>query len=300
MEILTPRPLRGGDLISIVSPASVIDAAIVEGAAARLTDLGYRVDVAPHALGRHGTYAASDADRISDLTGALTNPDVRAILCSRGGYGCVHLLEALSQLDLRKDPKWLIGFSDVSALHALMTSQGLMSVHGSMAKALAQHDADFGPNKALLELITTGKMPEITAESHRYNRPGRATGRLLGGNLAVIQALISTPYNVIMPDTLLYIEDIAEPIYKVERILYQLKLNGTLANLRGLIVGQFTEYKPDNNYGAMEDMINDILAGVEMPVAFDMPIGHMDENRPVLNNSMATLSVDERGARLEG
>lgn len=295
-NLLIPRPLEKGDLVKIVSPASIINPEFVEGATRALSEAGFRVEVAPHALQKFGSYAADCESRLADIREALLNPDVRAVLCSRGGYGCVQLLEGLSMLNLRDDPKWLIGFSDVSALHGLMASQNIASVHSSMAKALAEKGLDFAPNQALLHLLTTGHMVEVNSEAHPYNRPGEAEGTLLGGNLAVIQALLDTPFNTLRPESILFIEDIAEPIYKVERIFYQLRLSGILSNIKGLIIGQFTEYRPDANYTSMYDMINDVLGNTDYPVMFNAPIGHVDYNMPILHNSPVRLNVGPDGS----
>lgn len=284
-----PAPLRRGDTIAIVSPASIIDPALVEKASATLSLLGYKVKVMPHALGAAGSYSGTIEQRLDDLTAALLDPDVRAILCSRGGYGCVHLLDRLARLDLNADPKWIIGFSDVSALHALMASRGIVSIHGSMAKALAlyPHAAPF--NAMLLDMLG-GQRPTLSFDSHPLNRDGEATGRLVGGNLAVLQALISTPYDI-FNDAILFIEDVAEPIYKVERILYQLRLAGRLDNLKGLIIGQFTLYNADRNFTDIYDMIAPLTADLTIPVAFNAPIGHISGNMPLLHAAPATLTV---------
>lgn len=282
-----PAPLSKGDTIAIVSPASIIDPTLVERAGATLKLLGYNVRVMPHALGANGSYSGSIEERLEDMTAALLDNEVRAILCSRGGYGCVHLLDRLAALDLSADPKWIIGFSDVSALHALMASRGIVSIHGSMAKALALYPHNSPFNAMLLDMLG-GKRPALEFPVHKYNRNGTATGILSGGNLAVLQALIDTPYDI-FSDRILFIEDVAEPIYKVERILYQLRLSGRLNRLKGLIIGRFTLYQADKNFNDIYDMMAPLLEGLHIPVAFDAPIGHIRENMPVLHGATATL-----------
>lgn len=293
---MLPAPVKKGDTIAIVSPASIIDPSLVERTAATLTLLGYHVEIMPNALGASGSYSGSINERLDDLTGALLDPQVRAILCSRGGYGCVHLLDRLSTLDLRADPKWLIGFSDVSALHALMASRGIVSIHGSMAKALAlyPHDAPF--NRMMLSMLR-GERPALQFDAHHYNHAGEATGRLLGGNLAVLQALISTPFDI-FDDAILFIEDVAEPIYKIERILYQLRLAGRLDRMRGLIIGQFTLYNPDKNFTDIRDMIAPLIADLDIPIAFNAPIGHIPSNMPILHGAEASLTVTPASSRI--
>ena len=289
-EIVYPAPLKPGDTVAIVSPASIIDPALIPGAKRRIEAEGFNVKVYPHVLDSVGSYAGSAADRLADLADALTAPDVRAIICSRGGYGCVHLLDGLSQLDLKADPKWLVGFSDVSAIHALLSSRGIVSLHASMAKALSLDAQRPQPNAKLFSYLR-GERPSLSFDHHQFNRPGTARGRLVGGNLAVVQALIATPFDIFAPSTILFIEDIAEPIYKIERILYQLRLAGILDRLAGLIIGQFTDYKPDKNFADVYSMINDLLGRTAFPIAFGAPVGHVDDNPPLLHGAMARLTV---------
>ncbi len=295
MKTTWPEPLRRGDRIALLSPASIIKSELVTGAVNTLLTWGYEPVVMSNALGHRGTYSGTVAERLDDLTAALTDPTVRAIICTRGGYGAVHLLESLDRLPLESDPKWLVGFSDISALHALMARHGIVSLHASMAKGLARgHDNRL--NLLLNDMMQRGvdfaepTLSGITADG-RYNREGRAIGTLRGGNLAVLDGLVGTPFNDFEPGCILIIEDIAEPIYKVERMLYRLKLSGVLDKLAGLVVGQFTEYKPDANYATMEQMIDNVLGRVDYPVVFNAPIGHIDDNVPWFHNAKAVLTV---------
>ncbi len=292
-EVIFPAPLRQGDKIAICSPAGKIDENIVTEAIEVLRGHGWNPVVMPHALGESGSFSGTSGERYSDLRDAFSDPDIRAILCSRGGYGVVHNLDRLSKLPLAKDPKWVIGFSDISALHALMTSKGIASIHSSMCAHIKEGADD--PDNAALFAILEGSRPPHIFDSHDYDRPGIATGKLLGGNLAVIAELIGTPFDIIRPDTILFIEDISEPIYKIERILYQLRLNGVLDKLRGLIIGQFTDYKPSDDYPDMETMIRDAVAPYSYPVAFNAPIGHVDHNIPLIENATITLKVSPSG-----
>lgn len=289
--ILLPPALKEGDTIAICSPAGPVESRLVRSAAGVLESQGYRVDIMPHALGRHGNYAAPDRDRLADMTAALTDPRVRAVLCSRGGYGVVHLLEDLDRLPLRSDPKWVIGFSDISAMHALMNRHGVASVHASMAKQMAR-GADDTLNAALLDILR-GNLQPVSFAASTLDRPGVAHGTLLGGNLAVLADLIGTPFDMIRPDSILFIEDVSEPIYKIERMLYQLRISGVLGRLAGLMVGQFTEYRPDSSYARMEDMIAQMVAPYGYPVAFNVPIGHVDHNIPVVEGAKVTLKVTD-------
>lgn len=291
--------LKEGSKVAILSPASIIKPEYVEGACSTLRALGFRPEVMPHTLGECGSFAGTREERLQDLRRAMANPEIAAIICSRGGYGCAHLLDDIdADPALWRDPKWLVGFSDISALHALWGRHGLPSVHASMTKHLS-----LGPddplNRRLFSLLTGRGLPPVewTApeEYAMANRSGTATGTLRGGNLAVISALIRTPYDPFMPGSILLIEDIAEPIYKVERIMWQLRMSGLLGQLAGLVIGQFTDYRPSRDHASMEAMLAQFSDDIQGPVAFGAPVGHIDANHPVLLNAPATLLVD--GAR---
>lgn len=288
-----PSSLQPGDKIAIASPAGPIEAAKVEGAVAQLRAQGWEPVVMPHALGRSGNYSGTADERYADMAEALTNPEYRAVLCSRGGYGVVHIMDRLARLPLADDPKWVIGFSDISAMHALMASKGIASLHAPMAAQILKGEAD--PDTAAIFGILRGERPAYSFPAHDYDRRGIASGTLYGGNMAVLAELISTPYDILRPDTILFLEDVSEPIYKIERIFYQLRLNGVLDGIRGLIVGQFTDYRPDASYRDMETMIRDVTAGLRCPVAFNVPVGHVDHNLPLIEGATATLKVSPSG-----
>lgn len=303
-EIIFPRPLQPGDRIAIISPATTVKREYVEGGKALLERTGFEVNIAPHALGPSaGSYAASDQNRTLDLLTVISDPEIRAIYCARGGYGCIHLLPHIPEESVRMNPKWMIGFSDVSALHAFWHHCGVASIHGPMVKHLTEL-SDTDPCSRMLLDILTGKGSDhedytIKVKPHPLDITGKATGRIIGGNLAVLDGLAATPFDLLNvkegEDTILFIEDIAEPIYKVERMLTRLYLSGTLSRVKGLIVGQFTEYKPDSNFQSMEEMISTRLYQWRIqgiPVKFGFPAGHTDENMPIVEGAMANLNVE--------
>lgn len=290
---IAPRPLVAGDTIAVCSPAGPPVVENVYAAVEVLRDQGWNPQIMPHALGREGNYSGTADERFSDLHDALADPQVRAILCSRGGYGAVHILDRLSRMPLEADPKWIIGFSDISALHALMASKGINSIHASMAGHIKLGPDD--EDNSNLFAILRGERPAISFPSHGYDRPGVADGVLLGGNLAVLADLIDTPFDIIRPGSVLFLEDVSEPIYKIERILYQLRYSGVLPNLKGLIVGRFTDYKADLSYSDMETMVRDMVAPYDYPVAFNAPVGHVDHNIPMIEGARVTLKVTTTG-----
>lgn len=291
----SPRNLTEGDVIALVSPSSAVDPALIRGAAERIKAEGFEPLVMPHAAGSSGSYAATQSERLTDLQAAIDNPAVAAIICTRGGYGAVHLLP---HLDLHR-AVWLAGFSDISALHALWHSRGIRSIHSSMAKELTlSRCAGDEANRRLFHILRSGEMPPVSFGPHPANRPGEARGILRGGNLAVLDGLAATPYDLLLPDSILVVEDVAEPIYKVERMFHRLRLSGVLGRLKGLVVGRFNAYKPSADWEDMYDMLAQFAADVNGPVAFGAPFGHVDANLPFIEGRETTLRVNPEGATL--
>ena len=224
-RIIFPSPLIKGDKIAIISPASHILPEYVDGACRTITQLGFLPVVGAHCKGQCGGYSGSIEQRLADFNDALHNPEVKAILCSRGGYGVVHLLEYLSPDDIAENAKWLIGFSDISALHAAMAASGVASIHASMAKHLTKFGADNEATQALFGILQ-GQLPTYRIPAHPFNRPGTVTGTLTGGNMAVLCGLLDTEFDLLSRGDILFIEDVGEEVYKIERMLYNLRLSG--------------------------------------------------------------------------
>lgn len=287
--MIYPQPLVKGDKIAIITPASKINPEYVNGACAEIERRGFIPVVSKHCKGEHGSYSGTIENRLEDLKAALGDPDVRAILCSRGGYGVVHLLEHLPNEDFTRDPKWIIGFSDISALHAACGKAGVASIHASMTKHLTERPTD-DCSEALFGILT-GQFPHYREAGHKYNIPGYATGTIVGGNMAVLTALMSTDYNLLKKDHILFLEDVSEAIYKIERMLYTLRLSGVLESTRALIIGEFTDYKPSVDYNDMFDMIHDMVKPYGIPTAFNFPVGHVDRNLPIIEGATATINI---------
>lgn len=290
-QIIFPSPLTKGDKIAIISPASHILPDYVDGACNAIAQMGFQPVVSNHCKGQCGGYSGTIEQRLADFLEALHNPEVKAILCSRGGYGVVHLLEYLSADDIAENAKWLIGFSDISALHAAMVASGVVSIHASMAKHLTQFGVDNEATVALFNILQ-GKLPTYQTPSHAFNKPGTASGTLTGGNMAVLCGLLDTDFDLLSRGDILFIEDVGEEVYKIERMLYNLRLSGVLPMIKGLIVGRFTDYRnPDGNGDSMEQMVKRMVEPYDIPVAFDFPVGHVDENMPLIEGAQVTLTV---------
>ena len=306
-EIFFPAPLKKGDKIAVISPASAVKEEYVAGAIKRLKDRGYQPVLMKYALGHEcGSFAASKCDRLMDLFSALEDSDYKAIFCTRGGYGCPQLLLNFYRGIIANNPKWIIGFSDVSALLAMWYRADIASIHGPMAKHLATMPEDDYCTRALFNILENGGRFDYTVAPHKYNREGKASGILRGGNLAVLNDLSATPNDILSlsykEDVILFLEDINEPIYKVNRMLWRLINSGTLLRVKGIIFGQFTEYRPDSNYTTMEDMIHELMdktiIPLWIPIVYNFPVGHTDLNYPLVEGATVELEVTETKVRL--
>jgi len=298
-DAVIPEPLAKGDLIAIVAPSGHAEHYNYGAIAAVLDSLGFRTTLGQHVGCRQGSYAGTEEERREDLQDALLDPEVKAVICARGGYGAVHLLDSLSRLPLRDNAKWLVGFSDISALHALLLSKGIASIHGPMGSSLHYgRDGDLSPScKALFGLLE-GSHVRYEIDAHRFNRNGSATAQLVGGNLAVLEGLAATPFDEFRPGTILFIEDVSEPVYKIQRQLYRLKLSGILGSLSGLIVGRFSDMKTDEDFSDTEVMIRDMVAEYGYPVAFGVPAGHVRVNIPFIIGAPMQMTVTDDGTTL--
>ncbi len=295
--MIIPAPLKEGDLVAIASPAGAIrEPVLVEQAAQVLRSHGFAVEIAPHCLTRNGYYSGTAAERLSDIATLLSRNEVKAILCSYGGYGCVHLLDDFAPL-IAKHPKWIIGMSDCSALHAACLAAGVQSLHTPQCRHIAtQPTAD--TTKQLINILK-GEKPCYHIEPHPLNIKGEAKGMLAGGNLSVTAALAGGRYDIFTKGRIIFIEDTGELPYRVERLMYQLKYSGALERIGGLIVGQFTDVKEHTGFGGTTyELIYNIIKEYGIPVCFNFPVGHCNHNLPLIEGGEVTLSVTEAGVDL--
>ncbi|MGE0016383.1 MAG: LD-carboxypeptidase [Bacteroides sp.] len=298
-NFIFPSYLQEGDKVAIVSPSGKIDKNLLKGAQERLASWGLQSILGKHAAAASGKYAGNINQRLDDFQHAMDAPDVKAIFCSRGGYGAVHIIEQLQFEQFCKSPKWLIGFSDITALHNLFQYHGFASIHAPMARHLSVEPED---NAGTLSLRNTllGQLPTYNCAPHKLNKTGEAKGIIKGGNLAVFYGLRGTKYDIIPENTILYIEDVGERPHAIERMMYNLKLGGILERLSGLIIGQFTEYDEDLSLGKpLYEAIVDIVKEYKYPVCFDFPVGHVAQNMAIVNGAQVELTVTSKVVELK-
>lgn len=285
----TPPFLSAGDGIRIISPSGKIDPVFIDQAALRLSNWGFNVSIGEAAKGSYGRFGGTVAERLQDISDAYLDTNVKAILCSRGGYGVMQLLDKIDPQWVIQHPKWLIGYSDITAMHAFLQTNGIASIHAPMARHLAEED---DRSSQSLHNMLIGKEVRYSFDADPFNREGEATGILRGGNLSMLMALRGTPYDIVPQGTLLFIEDIAEQPYHVERMLLNLKHGGVLSKLSGLIVGQFTGYEEDASMmRSLKEIIADTVAEYHYPVAFNFPVGHVTYNLPLICGATVQLKI---------
>ena len=293
--MILPEFLKKGDVIRLITPSGAIEPEYVAGASEVLASWGYIPQTGSYALSREGRFAGTTAERLKDLQDAFEDPQVKAILCTRGGYGIVHLLAEMNPSLVRNNPKWLIGYSDITALHAMCSYQDVVSLHAPMCKHLSESKGVDIPSVDLRNILE-GRLPEYVLPVHPLSVYGEAEGTLIGGNLAVFCGLRGTRLDstVFVDDPVLFIEDIGERPYQIDRMIYNLELGGVFAKLKALIVGQFTDYEEDPlMYDTVLVSIRKIAEKYNFPLIFDFPVGHTDFNRPLLCGAKVRLTKDK-------
>lgn len=277
--------------IRIVSPSGAIDGRYIDEAAQVLRTWGHNVSEGLHARDRYGRFAGTQADRIADLQAAINDANIDIILCSRGGYGLAQIIDKIDLAPLRRHPKLVCGFSDITVLHSALGKLDLPSVHSIMAKHLTELPEDAEPKLQLQRILQDGQ-PGYSLPAHRLNRQGMTQGILRGGNLSVLYGLRGTPYDFQPENTILFIEDIAEKPYHIDRMMQNLKMGGILKRISGLIVGQFSDCEEDPlMMQSIEEIIFDAIKEYGYPVCFNFPAGHVAYNLPLIMNTKIRLEV---------
>lgn len=292
-SFITPRPLSKNAAIAMLSPAGIVDKEKILTASQVLNKKGYKPIVGQHAFYREGPFAGSDKERLSDLTDALNDPQIEAIFFNRGGYGCIRLVEELLALDFDNCSKWIVGYSDITVLHSLFSKKEILSIHGTMPGSYLSEGNTISFES--LFGILNGKNPEYSITGHKLNRKGEGSGQLTGGNLSVLYSLQGTELEMNTDNKILFIEDIGEYLYHLDRIMLNLKLSGKLSNLKGLIVGWMTNMKDGNSpFGNTEQqIIMNAVKEYNYPVIFDFPAGHEEPNMALVIGAETTIEVTD-------
>jgi muramoyltetrapeptide carboxypeptidase len=294
MDVRVPARLRPGDLIGVIAPASPMDDCTrVERGVRYLESCGYRTITGKHAGKRSGYLAGTDEERAEDIGAMFADRRVNAIICIRGGYGTPRLLARLDYAVIRKNPKIFVGYSDITALHlAFWARARLVTFHGPMLGVDMAGTMDPFAEEALWRLLTSPSRQLIPPESGGMPlTPGRGTGRLLGGNLSLLVSLFGTPYQPAFRHALLFLEEIGEEPYRVDRMLTQLRNAGLFRQAAGIALGQFTDCVPKDAgkpSQTVEEIVRECAAGSSRPFVAGLPFGH--------ERKMVTIPVGVRAA----
>lgn len=280
--MIRPDFLREGDTVAIISPSGPIKSDSLDFALETLKLWGLNVKIGLHAFDKYGVFAGTDENRASDFQAALDDDDVKAILCARGGYGAIRIVESLDFTQFVKHPKWIIGFSDITVFHAKLNSLGIQSLHGAMAKSFPNISAD--SLESLHDALFGNVSYNILQTQSQYNRIGECRGELVGGNLSMLYSMRGVPFEYDYSGKILFVEDLNEYLYHIDRMIQNLKCSGILKDIKGLVVGTMSGMKNgiDEYSGSIESIILDAVQDYDYPVIFDYPSGHEEFNQAMI------------------
>ena len=302
-EIIFPQSLKKGDKIALISPAGAVEESQLEKGIKLIETNGYEPVLGKHLYTKYSNgyhYAGTEKERISEMNWAFNNEEIGAIWASRGGYGCQHLLRHVQLSKFKKKPKWYIGYSDNTVVQSFLLKNNFASIHGQTIKT-----SSFGVTDESYDLIfdiLKGKKPTYSIAQNELNKVGTAAGTLVGGNLALIYALLGTTYSFNFKDKILFIEDIGENFYALDRMLISLDLAGVFRNIKGLIIGGMTNMGDEKDNKSYEEsfdqfaykIISERVSKYDFPVAFGFPNGHIQDNRPLMIGTNITMNVAEK------
>lgn len=294
-----PEYLQKGDTILFIAPARHLDLTYINKAKQLLEQEGYRVQLGEHVGCVHHRFAGADAERLLDLQWALDHQQAKAIFCIRGGYGSIRIIEHADFTAFTKKPKWLIGFSDITILHAKISQLQIASLHGMMPLTMAQLSTD---NNALRRTISclSGHENTYNLAPSPLNISGSVTARLVGGNLTIMHSLMGTPFQVPFKNKILFIEDVGDHIYRFDRILFSLKQQGVFKHIKGLVVGVINDLQetPEQFGMGINELIYEKVMQLNIPVAFGFPGGHIKDNYPLVLSKETQLIVNHTNVEI--
>ncbi len=298
MRMIAPPPLKKGDKIGIVTPSGRIEEGVLDNAIERFEEWGLEVMVAQAAYNHFNQFGGTVTERLTDLQGVLNDPEIKAVVCSRGGYGAVKIIDLIDFRLFVASPKWIVGYSDITVLHNhINENYGIKTLHGPMAAELSPERKIRASDDSMELLRETlfGALPAYIHPVHQLSRGGKTEGILTGGNLSVLYSLTGSGSFPETEGRILFIEDVGEYLYHIDRMMVGLRRNGVLEGIGGLLVGGLTDMN-DNKvpFGrTAEEIIAEAVEDYDYPVCFGFPAGHQPENKTLIMGSKVTLSVGE-------
>lgn len=295
--LIQPPYLKAGDTVAIVAPSGILKNRLgeVQQATDLLKSWGLNVVVGKHVFNQNNHFAGTDSERYEDFQQAMDDPTISAIWCARGGYGTVRILDKLNFSKFRENPKWLIGYSDITALHNQFHNEGFESIHALMCTSLTKNLKDMEDSISTFKKAIFGEPISYTLKGSDYNRTGTVTAPLVGGNLTMLHTMLGSKSSIDTSGKILFIEEIGEYKYHIDRMLQSLKRAGYFDNCAGVLVGDMSKLRKNTTlWGtSIEQLILDALAEYNFPIAFNMPAGHETDNRAMILGRTIEMTVEK-------
>jgi muramoyltetrapeptide carboxypeptidase len=293
--LIQPPYLKAGDTVAIVAPSGILKnkTSEIQQAEDLLKNWGLNVVVGKHVFSQDNHFAGTDTERYEDFQKAMDDPTISAIWCARGGYGTVRILDKLDFTKIKENPKWLIGYSDITALHNQFHNEGFESIHAIMCTSLTEDPNDISESIATFKKAIFGQQLSYTLKGSSDNRIGTVTAPLVGGNLTMLHTMLGSKTSIDTSGKILFIEEIGEYKYHIDRMLQSLKRAGYFDNCAGVLVGDMSKMRKNTTlWGtSVEQLILDALADYNFPIAFNMPAGHEKDNRAMILGRMVKMTV---------
>ncbi|MGJ8660700.1 MAG: S66 peptidase family protein [Bacteroidota bacterium] len=290
--------LQTNDTVYICAPAKAIDPQSISFAKSNFEQNGYSIELSENVLGQYNYFSGTEAERLKDLQFGLDHPTAKVILCARGGYGCIQLLEKLNWTKFKKNPKWIIGFSDITVLHLALSKMDIPSLHATMPLNFEKNSKEsFTTMYAALE----NKKFEIYASSSKHNQFGKVKAKVVGGNLAIVHAMLPYLNKDFFKNKILFLEDVGEHLYQIDRMFFGLKFIGALDNVAGIIIGGFTSISDTSApFGYdLQEIISSHTSHRNIPVGFNFPSGHLDDNQAIILGRELLFEVGPDGSSIQ-
>ncbi|MET2986627.1 S66 peptidase family protein [Aureibaculum conchae] len=284
-SLIKPPSLQKGDTVMILAPAGIVrDSTGVNNGITLLKKWGLNVKLGKNLFSQHFKFAGTDAERLADFQKALDDDNIKAIWCARGGYGAIRILDDLNFTKFKQSPKWIIGFSDITAFHNEVHNMGIETMHGIMPLTYKPDNKEQRYAIKSLKKAFFGKRVRYRVAESDYNREGNAEAVVVGGNLSLVYSMLGSKSQIDVSGKILYLEEVGEALYHIDRMLISLKRAGYFENCKGLIIGGMSGIKTEPSEFGMtyEEIILDAVKDYDFPVAFDFPAGHITDNRTLI------------------
>lgn len=296
---IKPPLIKTGDKIMIIAPSGVVSDDYIQKATEIFESWGIEVVYGKNLFASHNQFAGTDEQRLSDIQHAIDSDEINAVICARGGYGLIRIIDKIQWKKYLKKPKWIVGFSDITVLHASLLSNAIQSIHGIMPINIGDLQIGSKPVEYLGQVLFEGAI-EYNLPGNSLNRAGNEEAIITGGNLSLVFALMGTPYEINTDRKILFIEDVGEQYYHIDRMMQSMRLAGKFDELKGLIVGGLTEMVDKKRpFGKTpEEIISEIVEEYDFPIIFNFPAGHIKDNYPLILGSECVLDINIQSAKV--